>query len=86
MVLVLLRASWIIPGGIGSVFDRFIEVMYEETDTVIRLSEQPSPWRFTVNIRDVQCSCIAGVTAPINEIGKHSFRHTLLDTIFLVDP
>ena len=82
MFLVLLWVSWILPGGIDSLFDHIIEVMHEEIDNIIRFSEQPSPWRFNVKLRDIECSFIAGVAAPINGIGKQPFRNTLLDTIF----
>ena len=86
MVLVLLWGIWILSGGLESVFDWIIEVMHEEMANVIRFPKQPISWRFTVKLRNVQCSCIAGVAALINEIWKKSFWRTLLDTLFNVDP
>ena len=58
--------------------------MHEEITNIIRFAEQPSPWCLTVNLRYVQFSFIVDVAAPINEIGKQSFFHTLLDMLFLV--
>ena len=74
----------ILPGGLESVLDCIIEVMNEDMANIIRFTEQPILWPLTIKLGDVHCSCIAGVSAPINEIGKQSFRHTLLDTLFLV--
>ena len=70
LVLVLLQVSWIICGGLESVFDWIIEVMHEEMANIILFAEQPRLWHLTVKLGYVQCSCIASVTAPINEIGK----------------
>ena len=83
--LVLLCVSLILPGEIESVFDRIIEVMHEEMANVIHFAKQPSPWHFTLNLRYVQFSCIAGFAAPINVIEKQSFWHTLMETLFHVD-
>ena len=82
--LVLLRLSWILPGSLESVFDRIIEVMHEDMDNIIRFDKKSSLGRLDVKIGGFQCSCIVGVAEPINEIGKQSFRNTLLDTIFIV--
>ena len=70
LVLVLLQVSWIIPGGLGSVFKWIIELIDEKMANVIHFANQPSPWSFTVNLRDVHCSCIMGVVEPINETGE----------------
>ena len=86
MVLVILKVCWILPDRLEYVFKRTIEVMQEEMTDIIRFSEQPSPWRLTVNLRDVQSSYIAGVASPITHIGKQSFWHTNLDALFLVYP
>ena len=58
--------------------------MHEELADIIRFAKQLSQRRITTKLRDVQCSCIVGVSEPINEIGKQSFWHTLLDTLFIV--
>ena len=69
LVLLLLRVSWILPDGLESVFDRIIEVMHEEVDNIICFSDQSIPWHIHFKLGDVQCSFIAGVASPINEIG-----------------
>ena len=69
-LLVLLRVGWVLPGRLESLFDRIIEFMNDEMANIIRFADQPIPWRLTVKLGDVQCSCIAGVAEPINEIGK----------------
>ena len=86
LVFVPLRVSCISPGGLENLFERIIEVMHEEMTNIIRFAKQTSPLRLTVKIRYFQCSCIAGVASTINDIGKQLFWHTLLDTIFLVQP
>ena len=86
MVLVPLRVSCIPPGGLENLFERIIEVMHEEMTNIIRFANQTSPLHLTVKLGDFQCSCIAGVASTINDIGKRLFWHTLLDTIFLVQP
>ena len=60
--------------------------MHKEMTNIIRFADQPSLLRLTIKLGDFQCSCIAGVAAPINEMDKQSFLHTLLDTLLILSP